>query len=61
MAYSLKDRLAVTTLVHIALALLSPPGAGQTWTVTFSVSVVLLCGSALTRPDAEEGRAARRR
>lgn len=54
MAYSLGDRLAVTTLVHIALAVLTPAGAGQTWAVTFSVSVVLLCGSALTRPDADD-------
>ncbi|GAA4430881.1 hypothetical protein ACFQV2_16620 [Actinokineospora soli] len=54
MSYPLGDRLAVTTLVHLALAVLAPAAAGQTWAVTFSVSVVLLCGAAIAHPGEEE-------
>ena len=62
MAYPLGDRLAVTTLVHVALTVLTPAGAGQTWAVTFSVSVVLLCGAALNHAEekADKGEQPRR-
>ncbi|UVS79787.1 hypothetical protein [Actinokineospora sp. UTMC 2448] len=50
---SFRDRLAVTALVHLALALFAPAQAGQTWAVTLAVSVVFLCGAAMKQPDEE--------
>lgn len=55
MAYSFRERLAVTTLVHVVLGVLVPSQAGQTWAITFSVSVVLFSAAAWSRPEEVEG------
>ncbi|MGW5054020.1 hypothetical protein [Actinokineospora sp. NPDC004072] len=48
-----RDRLAVTALVHAALAVLAPAQAGQTWAVTLAVSLVFLCGGAMKQSGAD--------